>query len=263
MRQDGGVPATPRAILMDYGGILVETLPGSGDNGGVVARLVDVAGGAVTPERAEGDLLAGRRAYGLWSSAMARMYAPVELSHERFWGDFVCADWPRQARMAVLANATELMRLSIDRGERWRIRDGVVDLVDLAHRHGIGLAVVSNTMCGAVFREFLDSQGLAARFAVHLYSDEVGVRKPNPEMAERAASALGVPLKDCWFVGDQLWRDVLCARRAGVGTVIQVHEPNHPPTEHDRPIEGWPTPDHEYDSMVDVHALLVTATETR
>jgi HAD superfamily hydrolase (TIGR01549 family) len=190
---------------------------------------------------------------------VARTYAPVEVSHERYWGDFVCADWPAEARARVLANATALMRRRIDRGDRWRLRDGVVELVELAHDNGIGLAVVSNTLCGAAFREFLDRQGIADRFAVHLYSDEVGIRKPNPEMARRAASGLGVPLDDCWFVGDQLLRDVLCARRAGVGTVIQVHDPNHPPREQDRPTEGWPRPDHEYDSMVDVHRLLADA----
>jgi FMN phosphatase YigB (HAD superfamily) len=262
VRQNEGVPAAPRAILLDYGGILVESLPWAGNIDGVAARLVELTGGAVTAARAEADLRAGDHAYGLWCRAVARTYAPRDLSHERFWGDFVCADWPQEARARVLANATALMRLLVDRGDHWRLRDGVVDLVDLASRHGIGLAVVSNTLCGAVFREFLDDQGLAARFAVHLYSDEIGIRKPNPELARRAATGLGVPLGDCWFVGDQLWRDVLCARRAGVGTVIQVHEPNRPPREHDRPIEGWPTPDHEYDSMVDVYRLLVAATET-
>jgi HAD superfamily hydrolase (TIGR01549 family) len=253
------VPAAPRAILLDYGGILVETLPGSWDIDGVVTMLVELADGAVTAARAEADVRAGDRAYGLWCTAVARTHAPVELSHERFWGDFVCADWPQQARAKALANATPLMRQLVDRTDRCRLRDGVVDLVELATRHGIALAVVSNTLCGAVFREFLDSQGIADRFAVHLYSDELGIRKPNPEMARRAASGLGVPLNDCWFVGDQLLRDVLCARRAGVGTVIQVHEPNHPAREHDRPVEGWPTPDHEFDSMVDVHRLLADA----
>jgi len=253
------VPAAPRAILLDYGGILVDSTPLPWDKDGVADWLVELAGGTVSAARVEADLRAGDRAYFQWCNAVARTYAPVEVSHERYWGDFICADWPEQARAAVLANATALMRRRINRGSDWRLRDGVVDLVELAHGHGIGLAVVSNTLCGAVFREFLDSQGIADRFAVHLYSDEIGIRKPNPEMARRAASGLGVPLDDCWFVGDQLLRDVLCARRAGVGTVIQVHDPNHPPREHDRPTEGWPTPDHEYDSMGDVHRLLADA----
>lgn len=253
------MPAAPRAILLDYGGILVQTLPWAGNIDSVAAWLVELTGGAVTSARAEADIRDGDHAYSLWCRAVARTYAPVDLTHEQFWGDFVCADWPARARAAVLAHATPLMRRLVDRGERWRLRDGVVDLVEVAHRNGIGLAVVSNTLCGAVFREFLDSQGIADRFAVHLYSDELGIRKPNPEMARQAASGLGVPLDDCWFVGDQLLRDVLCARRAGVGTVIQVHDPTHPAREHDRPVEGWPTPDHEYDSMVDVHRLLADA----
>jgi FMN phosphatase YigB (HAD superfamily) len=256
------VLAAPRAILLDYGGVLVESPPGwSVDH--VVPRLVELTGGAVTAARAAADLRSGQQAYGLWCGAMARSWAPPEVSHARFWGDFVCADWPREARMAVLGRASELIHQLVDRGgDCWRIRDGVVDLLDLAGRHGIGLAVVSNTLCGAVFRGFLDREGLADRFAVHLYSDEAGLRKPNPELARRAVAAMGVAPADCWFVGDQLLRDVLCARRAGIGTVIQVREPGVL-REHDRAADGWPAPDHHVDSMIDVHALLVTATETR
>jgi beta-phosphoglucomutase-like phosphatase (HAD superfamily) len=82
------------------------------------------------------------------------------------------------------------------------------------------VAVVSNTLCGAAHRDFLARAGLDGLFATQVYSDEVGVRKPNPEMARLAARRLQVAIEDCWFVGDSPVRDLACARRAGVSTAI-------------------------------------------
>ena len=70
------------------------------------------------------------------------------------------------------------------------LRPGVPELLAETAARGIPLAVVSNTLCGAVHRDFLAAAGLGDRFAVQLYSDEVGVRKPNPELIRRAASAV-------------------------------------------------------------------------
>jgi FMN phosphatase YigB (HAD superfamily) len=82
------------------------------------------------------------------------------------------------------------------------------------------VAVVSNTLYGSVHRDFLEKAGLGDRFAVQIYSDETGVRKPNPELVLRAARALGVGPEQCWFVGDTWSRDVRAARRARVGVAV-------------------------------------------
>ncbi|MCM0678884.1 HAD family hydrolase, partial [Micromonospora phytophila] len=97
------------------------------------------------------------------------------------------------------------------------------------------MAVVSNTLCGAAHRDFLAAAGLAGLFVAQFYSDEAGVRKPNPELAHRAARAVGVPVGGCWFVGDSLHRDVVCARRAGVGATILMRSPR---TDRDGPLPG-------------------------
>ena len=53
-----------------------------------------------------------------------------------------------------------------------------------AGRRGMALAVVSNTMRtpGRVLKAVLDRAGLLAPFAVLTFSDECGIRKPDPEI---------------------------------------------------------------------------------
>jgi len=61
--------------------------------------------------------------------------------------------------------------------------------------------------------------GLIGAFAHQIYSDELGVCKPNPEMIRVAAQMLWEAPKYCWMVGDKR-KDVECARQAGAGAAI-------------------------------------------
>jgi FMN phosphatase YigB (HAD superfamily) len=166
------------------------------------------------------DLAAGLAAYGSWGDATARRYAPNELSHEAFWSDFVAADWPPVARELVLAHAGALCHRLGEVRHSWRVRPGLAELLAYAANQGILLAVVSNTLYGSVHRDYLERMGLADRFAVQIYSDEVGLRKPNPELIWRATRALAVSPDQTWFVGDTRSRDVRCGRRARIARTI-------------------------------------------
>jgi FMN phosphatase YigB (HAD superfamily) len=211
-----------RALLLDFGGVLVD----GGSQPGWAARLAEsvrerlVAAGAPVPPALEADVAAGIDAYGWWGDAMSRPPAPAELDHGRFWAEFVAADWPAAARDVVVAHATDLCHRLGRLRHDWYLRPGVPELLAGAAARGIALAIVSNTLYGAVHREFLVAAGLAEHFAVQLYSDEAGVRKPNPELIWRATGALGVPAAQAWYVGDTWSRDVLCGRRAGVGGAV-------------------------------------------
>jgi phosphoglycolate phosphatase-like HAD superfamily hydrolase len=244
----------PRALLLDFGGVLVESAGDKPEPDGFVGRLHDLVDGSVAPDVIAADLAAGDRAYARWRDAMARPYAPAEITHEQFWADFVCADWPAPARAAVVGRATELAYAWTAWGPATRLRDGVVDLLDAARTAGIPLAVVSNTLCGAAFRDFLDQCGVGDRFAVQCYSDELGVRKPNPALVLAATDALGVPAADAWFIGDTPLRDVLAGRRAGIGRTILVRSSR-------RVDESDPRgrPDVVLESMVDAHHYLLLA----
>jgi FMN phosphatase YigB (HAD superfamily) len=252
-------PSAPRGLLLDFGGVLADdSAPPSGRAAPVVTRLTELVGDLVPAERIAEDLAAARSAYTDWRNGLGRTRFPVELSHAEFIGDFLAADWPASARAVVVAEATPLTYLMVDRGQRWRLKDGVADLLALAASAGIPAAVVSNTLCGGPMRDFLAAQGLTDRFAAQFYSDEAGLRKPNPELVRLAADAIGVPPADCWFVGDQVRRDILACRRAGVGLAILLADPPRPP------VPGvWVTPDLTVTSMTEVHDLLRQALETR
>jgi HAD superfamily hydrolase (TIGR01509 family) len=88
---------------------------------------------------------------------------------------------------------------------------------------GVALAIVSNTMRtpGATLRKILDRIGLLACFAHTTFSDEVGVRKPAPEIFALTLRALGVEAAAAAHVGDDPILDVGGARAAGL-RAIQV-----------------------------------------
>ena len=89
---------------------------------------------------------------------------------------------------------------------------------------GLRLAVVSNTMRtpGRTLRRILDGHGLLSAFHHLTFSDEVGVRKPAPEIFRLTLGVLGVPAEEAVHVGDDARLDVEGARGAGLRTVQVV-----------------------------------------
>src|SRR5204863_475001 len=81
---------------------------------------------------------------------------------------------------------------------------------------GYTLAVVSNTMRtpGATLRRLLEQYGLLACFTHTVFSDETGVRKPDPAIFLGALRALGADPARAIHVGDDAILDVEGARAA-------------------------------------------------
>jgi putative hydrolase of the HAD superfamily len=87
--------------------------------------------------------------------------------------------------------------------------------------------------------------GLADRLDFAVFSSEVGVRKPHPQIFERALEALGVEPENALFVGDRLYEDVRGAGELGMTTVqaLWFRADDHP--------EGG-EPDHQAFTQLDV-----------
>jgi len=83
---------------------------------------------------------------------------------------------------------------------------------------GIRLGITSNTgrTPGFVLRDFLEKEGLAEFFDAMIFSDEVGVRKPNPEIFHLLAERLKADLGSVVHIGDSLRSDVWGAKNAGM-----------------------------------------------
>jgi HAD superfamily hydrolase (TIGR01549 family) len=212
-----------------------------------VLRLFNVTGGALTPGEINRSLTAAHEAYAAWRDEDH----PDELSHAEVWQRFVTPGWPPPAREAVRRQAT---RLAYDWAWRstWALRPGIPEALRAMRAAELPMAVVSNTICGAAHRDFLAKAGVGGLFAAQIYSDEAGVRKPNPEMIWRAARELDVPVERCWFVGDSRQRDVVCARRAEVAAAILMRSRR---TDREDPA-AFPQPDAEVDDGFGLRDLL-------
>jgi len=96
------------------------------------------------------------------------------------------------------------------------LRPGILEVLDAADALSIPVGIVSNALMGQVHRDYVERHELTDRLAAQIYSDEVGIRKPNPEILRLGALSVGVDVAECWYVGDNFDRDVLCGWRAGV-----------------------------------------------
>lgn len=93
-------------------------------------------------------------------------------------------------------------------------------LLDALRERGLKTGLVSNTMDPRwLLLRDLDEQGLAERLDVVVFSSDVGVRKPRPEIFRRALDALDVTADRALFVGDRLVADIRGARDVGMRTV--------------------------------------------
>lgn len=246
-------PPPPAALLLDFGGVLADLAPGQPPPPiappALVAHLHELTGGAVPSDVIARDLATAHADYARWRDEDH----PGELTHAQVWR-LVTAGWPAPAAEAVSREATPLSyRWAWRPG--WRQRPGIGDAVRAAAAAGIPLAVVSNALSGAAHRDFLAQAGLGPLFAAQIYSDEAGVRKPDPAMLRLAARALDVAPERCWFVGDSRQRDVVCARRAGVAFAVLMRSPR---TAAEDPAR-WPGPDATVDDGHGLLALLTAA----
>jgi putative hydrolase of the HAD superfamily len=93
-------------------------------------------------------------------------------------------------------------------------------LLDALRERGLKTGLVSNTMDPRwLLLRDLDEQGLAERFDAVVFSSDIGVRKPRPEIFQHALAELGVTADRALFVGDRLIADIRGARDVGMRTV--------------------------------------------
>jgi FMN phosphatase YigB (HAD superfamily) len=224
----------PGALLLDFGGVLADAPPQRAAPPELVLRLFNLVKGRLTPGQIQRSLTEGSAAWARWRDEDW----PDELTQAEVWERFVIADWPAFDQVAV-RGAIKNLSYEWARRNNWALRPGIASFLSAAHEHGIPLAVVSNTLSGAAHRDFLTKAGVGRLFQVQIYSDEAGVRKPNPQMIWSATDDMAISPRTCWFVGDSRRRDILCARRSDVARAILMPSDR---TATEDPAR-WPQPD--------------------
>lgn len=218
----------PAALLLDFGGVLVTSTRPAHWEQKVAQTIVTLLEGhpqAPSLERIAADVSAGAIAAKSWRNAMSRPFAPHELSHESYVLDFIAADWSPAVRLVLEQHCSAISYAVNQYSEKRELRHGSVELLTWAATQQLPVVVVSNAVSGAVHRDYLAAAGLTEFLTAELYSDELGIRKPNPELLVQGAAMADVAVSQCWYVGDHLDRDVLCGARAGTAVNVLMDDP--------------------------------------
>jgi putative hydrolase of the HAD superfamily len=128
------------------------------------------------------------------------------------------------AAAGVVVDDAQLERYLLAEHEAWaparRPASMSHALLDALRDRGLKTGLVSNTMEPRwILLRDLDEQGLADRLDAVVFSSDIGIRKPRPEIFRRALDELGVAAERALFVGDRLVADVRGARDVGMQTV--------------------------------------------
>ena len=234
-------PMLPSAILLDHGGVIAVSVPDVEARAAFARLLADRltrAGWAISGQDAAQVLSTARARHKVWKSTNETGKQPgsgaevPEVDAATFWvqlaaprllellaagghaGDGVLA-WLR-------AEAHALMTAYARAKSRPTVRSGIRELLEAARIHGVPVGVVSNTVNGRAVREELAEAGIEHLIGAHVYSDELGRRKPDPQLPLAALRALAADPARAVLVGDKPHRDVAAARAAGIGTAVLV-----------------------------------------
>ncbi len=102
---------------------------------------------------------------------------------------------------------------------------GALEVLRTLSSRGLILGLICNTgrTPGKMLRLILERLALAPYLSVLTFSDEVGLRKPHPEIFHRTVSALGVAPAEAAHVGDDVTTDVAGAQGVGMRAIHLCH----------------------------------------
>jgi epoxide hydrolase-like predicted phosphatase len=195
-----------QALLLDFGGVITSSLAG---------RMAEFCAAAGLPDDAIGTALT-RTEEGRAVSALAEAGRVPQREFEVMLA-------------GLLGVASDGLVESLIRGLTPRTE--ILDVAARARAAGVATAVLSNSWGGGGYDVYTGFD-LASLFDVVVISDEVGLRKPEPEIYELTAAKLGVRPADCVFVDDTR-ANLRTARELGMATIhftgapSEIHEIEH------------------------------------
>ena len=150
--------------------------------------------------------------------------APVK----ELWTRWLAYDFPRERVEAAADEMTFAYRKT--KGERV-VTDGGAETVKELYARGYTLAIVSDLVGTKEVDEWLDHDGLRPYFKSVQQSSICLIRKPHPAIYYYALAECGSDPKRTCYVGDNLNRDIVGAKAAGLGMTVGVRYPGKKPQE--------------------------------
>ena len=206
--------STPRAVLLDAAGTLIDVAGPLGDTYSGLAREF---GGDLDPE----TLTTGFRIAFADTPPMAfpgLTGANLDRAERDWWRAVV--DRVTRAAGGVPAFDAYFDRLYAHYASApaWRVYPEVPEVLQALRERGLRLAVVSNF--DTRLPPLLDALGLATFFDAVVCSGEAGAAKPDGAIFARALAALGVEASEALHVGDSREADYEGARAAGIEALL-------------------------------------------
>lgn len=138
--------------------------------------------------------------------------------------------------MTAFAAASDEMLRRQERIPVTPIEPNIAKTLAAVHERGISVGVVSNlgNISARYMREQFSRLGIGPQLDYELYSDEIGLCKPNPAIFRLLARAAGCSVEDILFIGDNLQADVVGPMAIGIDAVHITDTPSEAP---------WSAPD--------------------
>ena len=147
----------------------------------------------------------------------------LEASERELWTRWLLPEWPADRIGPLAGELTFLYRQTM--GHRYAQPDAKAVVTELTRR-GYRLGILSNTITEREIPQWLEEDGLSQYFPTVVLSSIFGHRKPGPEIYWEATRRAGVEPKHAAYVADNPSRDVPGSRRAGLGMIIIMGEPD-------------------------------------
>jgi putative hydrolase of the HAD superfamily len=143
--------------------------------------------------------------------------------------------WPTDAQV------TEVLELRTELYRKWFVpRPGAVEVLRDLRERRVPTALIS--MCAPDTPALWRASALADLIVVEVFSSEVGLRKPAPEIYLLACERLGVEPGACLYVGDGAYAELSGASAVGMHAVL-IRDPADSEDEPLRPeAEDWSGP---------------------
>ncbi len=181
-----------------------------------------------------------------------------EAPEKVLWTRWLAYDFPRDAVEAAAGELTREYRKT--KGERV-VTDGGIDTVKELYRRGYTLGIVSDLVGVTEVDEWLDRDQLRPYFKTVQQSSLCLIRKPHPAIYYYALAETGADPAHTCYVGDNLDRDIVGAKAAGLGMTIGVQYPGKKP----QAVNDANRPDqfiNHFSQLLDIFPPLVQEGET-
>lgn len=154
--------------------------------------------------------------YKHWSESSKR-----ELPSVKIWNDYYLKEYSiGEDRLAPIAEELSFL-YDYERVSNLR-RPYLNETIDELAQMGIKMGIISNIISTSFVPHILQEYGIAHHMKTVILSSVAGVRKPSAAIFELALKEVNASAEETAYVGDTISRDVLGARNAGLGLVIQI-----------------------------------------